>query len=120
MQGSGINIWALEKDDSIKHLLLLLAQDLPSQSYAIVDTSSADYRAVRLCHRSEAGLCAYLYTYGHEKDRYGIHLEYATDTDTAYSDTLDIQENKTYGQLLELLRMHFDISDRGVDAAGRS
>ena len=43
-----LNIWAFEKDLSIKHLLLLLRDDLPRASYLILDEADTDSRAVRL------------------------------------------------------------------------
>ena len=102
-----MNIWSLDKDSSIKHLLLLLANDLPPQSYAYCDTSAVDHKAIRLCHAKIVNICAYIYTYGHEAERYGIHLEYPVENDIAYSDTIDIHENLVYAQLLELLKVHF-------------
>ena len=109
-----MNIWSLEKDNSIKHLLLLLASDLPSPAYTYCDTSAVDFKAIRLCHPQVPNMCAYIYTYGHADERYGIHLEYPVENDIEYSDTIDIYENMAYTHLLELLKVHFEVSETAV------
>lgn len=106
-----MNIWSLQKDDSIKHLLLLLEDELPATAYVISNTSSIDFKAIRLCHSHDENMCSYIYTYGHEQDRYGLHLEYTTETDIEFTNTMEIIENITYSHLIELLKVHFEISD---------
>ena len=56
-------------------------------------------------------MCAYIYTYGHEDERYGIHIEYPVENDIEYSDTMDIYENMSYVRLLELLKVHLEVSE---------
>ena len=106
-----MNIWSLQKDDSIKHLLLLLENELPASAYTLSNTSSIDFKAIRLCHSEDANMCVYIYTYGHKHDRYGIHLEYTTETDIEFTNTMEVIENITYRHLIELLKVHFEISE---------
>ena len=106
-----MNIWSLQKDDSIKHLLLLLENELPASAYVICNTSSIDFKSIRLCHSIDTNMCVYIYTYGHEQDRYGVHLEYTTETDIEFTNTMEIIENISYGHLIELLKVHFEISE---------
>lgn len=114
-----MNIWSLDKHDSIKHLLLLLTGDMPEQAYTYCDTSGVDHKAIRLCHNDIPNMCVYIYTYGHVEERYGIHLEYPVENDIEYSDTMDIYENIGYTQLKELLKVHFEVSDQAEAIAQR-
>ncbi|OIO57739.1 MAG: hypothetical protein COX57_11605 [Alphaproteobacteria bacterium CG_4_10_14_0_2_um_filter_63_37] len=70
------NIWALSKDVAIKHLLLILTERLGPEGFVlpVPDPDPAD--AVRLLSPCDPRLTAYLYTYGQEEGRYGLHLEY--------------------------------------------
>lgn len=100
-----MNIWALDKDLRIKHLLLLLSERLGSQSFAI-DAASTDTMAVRIYKPDEQDMSAYLYTYGQDADRYGVHLEYPLLVGTATSKTIEMQEDLDFEQLVAVLQVH--------------
>ena len=102
-----LNIWACEKDNSIKHLLLLLREEFSESAYHIIDSQKTDAKSVRLGSPDDPGHSIYIYTYGQEPDNYGVHLEYTNKDDANAKDTLEIFDNLSYQHLLELLKVHF-------------
>ncbi len=103
------NIWALKKDISIKHLLLLLVERLGQDAFEIADPAQSDARAISVNKPGEFGLSAYLYTYGQDEERYGVHLEYPASEDANLSDTEAIYENLSFDRLADTLATHLDI-----------
>lgn len=101
-----MNIWALDKDLSIKHVLLLLTETLGESSFCINTDPELDLMAVRLYKPGEEEMCAYLYTYGQEAERYGVHLEYPQLLETAASKTIEMQEDLDFEQLVAVLQVH--------------
>ena len=95
------NIWALAKHAEIKHLLLLLDQQLGLDGFVIDTDTALDDRAIYLCHREDAAVRAYIYTVGQMPNRYGVHLEYPT--------SMEPHENVSLTSLVAMLAVHFDI-----------
>jgi len=102
-----LNIWACNKHNSIKHLLLLLREEFSETSYRILDTNNTNARSVRLGSPNDEGYSIYIYTYGQEQDRYGVHLEYPNKKDISAKDTLEAFDDLSYQNLLDLLKVHF-------------
>ena len=103
----GTNIWALNKDDSIKHLLLLLAQTFGQDAFTLIPASE-DEKAVRLIKTGDHDLSVYIYTYGQIEEHYGVHLEYPDIQETSLSSTLDIYDNVSYETLCGLVESHLN------------
>lgn len=101
-----MNIWALDKDLRIKHLLLLLSEQLGSQCFEISEAATLDPMAIRICKPDEKDMSAYLYTYGQDDERYGVHLEYPLLLETATSKTIEMQEDLNFEQLVAVLQVH--------------
>ena len=101
------NIWSLQKDIRIKHLLLLLVQTFGENAlhFRVVDE---DNQAVRLLKPGDGTLSIYIYTYGQEVDNYGVHLEYPDLRETSLNNTLDIYDNVSYETLCRLIETHLD------------
>lgn len=104
-----MNIWALQKHQDIKFLLLSLQDCFPADSFIIDTDTPVDSRAVFLGHREEPEVRAYLTTIGQEEGRYGVQLEYPKEMITA--NLIDAYENLTLAALVEMLSVHFDIAD---------
>lgn len=96
------NIWALAKHQEIKHLLLLLAEQLGSEAFAIDMATPVDARAIYLQHREDAAVRAYIYTVGQQAERYGVHFE--------FPNSVEPHENVTLAALVEMLAVHFDVA----------
>jgi hypothetical protein len=104
-----MNIWALEKDESIKLVLLLLTQRLGPGSFAIAEKQELDPRAIRLAKADEPAISAYLYTYGQEEGAYAVHLELPAHDELDISNVLEIYEGLGFERLLDILCVHFDL-----------
>lgn len=102
-----VNIWAYEKDISIKYLLLLLRDEFSEIPYQIQAEQNTDERAVRLGNPNDTEQSLYIYTYGQEKDRYGVHLEYANQQNRSISDIVEVFDNLTYEQLVDVIKVQF-------------
>lgn len=106
---SDVNIWALEKDQEIKFLLLSLTQALGVKAFSIDTAQPLDRRAIYLCHPEVSELRAYLYSIGQSHGRYGAHLEYPGEI--IANNLMDIYENQTLSSIAQMLAVHFDIAD---------
>ncbi|MBB3102006.1 hypothetical protein [Azomonas macrocytogenes] len=97
-----MNIWALDKHQDIRHVLLLLHEQLGPDAFVVDATTSLDSRAIYLRHRTDEGVRAWLYTLGQNSGHYGVHLEYPNSTDP--------HENVPLSALVEMLAVHFDVA----------
>jgi len=102
-----MNIWALDKDNSIKHLLLLLEQDMGADAFTLPDAENLHYKSIRL-GSTRVLATAYLYTYGQNREHYGLHLEYTYNQELNSSEQEEMYEDLSYEALLEILIVHFD------------
>lgn len=101
-----MNIWSLDKDISIKHLLLLLTQDIGQESIILLDKEQLHHKSIRICTKG-SDATAYLYCYGQAEERYGLHLEYPYNKESNISELEDMYEDLRYENLLEMLKVHF-------------
>jgi hypothetical protein len=105
------NLWGLKKDISIKHLLLLLQQDMGKDGFILLSADKLDAYAIRLgAAHTEA--TAYLYTYGQRADRYGLDLEYPVNAERNISESEQGYEDLRYDWLLEILKQHLQWYER--------
>jgi hypothetical protein len=104
-----LNIWAMEKDQSIKHLLLLLSEQLGRDAFAVDQRITTDPRALYVCHAYEPDVRAYLYTVGQRAGRYGVHLEYPESSEA--NPIYDAFENLSLAAMVDILAVHFDIDE---------
>ena len=112
-----MNIWAIKKDTSIKHVLLLLNNHLGEDAFKLDETSQVHPKAIYLEHPNDPGFRAYLFTTGQDADRYGLHLEYPESA--LNSNLIDAYENLKLIPLLNILAVHFDISElKNLDLLG--
>lgn len=96
-----MNIWALDKHQDIRHVLLLLIEQLGPDAFSLDATRTADPRTIYLLHNSEPGVRAWLHILGQSEGCYGVHLE--------YPNAIDIHENLKLPALVATLAAHFDV-----------
>lgn len=106
-----MNPWALDKDISIKALLVILNETLGAESFELDQSSSVHAQSIRLLNVHQQEVAAYIYTYGQQPNHYGIDLEYP-DHISNRSMTIESLENVGLQKILELLRIHLDIPDQ--------
>lgn len=114
-----MNIWALDKDESIKVLLLLLCELLPQESYLVDESQELNSKSVRLLKADEQSISAYLYTYGQEANTYGVHLELPENAERSRTSELEVYESLGIDHLVEILCVHFDVIQGGYKERGR-
>ena len=105
-----MNIWASKKDISIKHLLLMLAEQFHQGSYEIVECAMDDERAIRLANPAATSVQLYIFTYG-------VHIEYPNLQETNYSDTMEIRENVSFERLLSIMTTNLEITAEQVKSS---
>ncbi len=96
-----MNIWALDKHQDIRHVLLMLQEQLGADAFVIDPVASTDPRAVFLRHPREPGAHAWLFTLGQAPQRYGVHLAYPFASET--------REDLSLSSLVAVLAVHFDV-----------
>lgn len=111
-QFSAVNIWALKKDVSVKHLLLMLTEHVGEGGFEIIARADDDVRAVRLTNPASPETQLYIYTYGQMDERYGVHVEYPDRQDVNYRDTVEIYEDLTFDDLVNIMTINLEISPR--------
>lgn len=105
-----MNIWALEKDISIKHLLILLTDDFGENVFRIINSAHESDCAIRLANAIHPDVMTYIYTYAQAEGRYGIHIEYPNLPETAYRDTMNILDNVDYDELRDVVQTSLDLT----------
>ena len=103
------NIWALEKDISIKCLLLMLRETFGAETFDVIAPGEGHPQSINLIRPDVKNLHAYIYTYGQKAECYGIHLEYPSSVDSLRFDTTEILEDVRYERLVDILAVHFSI-----------
>ncbi len=77
MKTSIQNLWNLEKDTSIKALLIMLQHEVGPDSFALLDNELLNEKAVRVVNpKTQRELSAYVYTYAQREGRYGLDIEF--------------------------------------------
>lgn len=105
---AGVNIWALDKDQNLRHLLLLLQEQLGSGAFRVDSQTRTDVRAIYLRDPLDNAMAAYLYTVGQPHGRYGVHLEYPEAAVDA--NRFNVHENLSFRALADLLAIHFSVN----------
>jgi hypothetical protein len=104
-----MNIWALEKDVSVKHLLLMLTGHFGEGGFEIVASADDDLRAVRLINPERPEIQLYVFTYGQATERYGVHIEYPDRQDVNYRDTVEIYEDLSFDDLVNIIMINLEV-----------
>ena len=106
--GEPPNLWALRKDKPLRLALLKLQQCLGPDAFSISRRRCDHPGAVVLCKPEQPEVIAYLYTFGQEEGRFGLHLEYPQFAGQAPA-AADIHEELALARVADLLRIHLDL-----------
>lgn len=98
-----MNVWSLDKVAPIKILLLELVHQYGENTFAL-HRHQPHPEAIELCLRNNhAGLAAYIYTFGQNRDCYAIDLKYPISVHNSIGEN----ENLALEQVLDIIAIHF-------------
>lgn len=104
-----MNIWALHKDISIKHLLLRLQEHLGAANFIIEEQDPLHDCGIYLQHISEPQVRAYVFTLGQATNRYGVQVEYPPAISAGA--LITPSEDLSLKALIAILAAHLDIAE---------
>lgn len=102
-------VWSLEKDETIKHALILLFSHFGEGDLVANADELCNDRAISLMHKHDRTVRVYIYTYGHDSERYGVHVEYPASPTTYPMDYPGSYENISFDQLAEIVESNLNI-----------
>lgn len=102
-------VWGLDKDDSIKHALIMLFSHFGEGDLVANADELCNERAISLMHKHDRTVRVYVYTYGHETGRYGVHVEYPVAPLPYPLDYPTSYENISFDQLTEIVELNLNI-----------
>ncbi len=96
-----MNVWAIDKDTSLKLLLLELVHRFGENALAI-NTQDTHFQAIELCALADPKLAAYIYTFAQAPSRYGIDLKYPI----AQHNIIGEHENLPLENIIDIISTH--------------
>ncbi|SFQ22407.1 hypothetical protein SAMN05216229_11421 [Geopseudomonas sagittaria] len=100
-----VNIWALDKHQDIRHVLLLLTEQLGPDAFVVDTGSQQDARAVYLLHSSDSHLRIWLNTLGQPPEHYRVYVEQLDE------DAFDNYESMSLAALVDLLSVELELAE---------
>lgn len=103
-----MNIWAINKDISIKLLLLTLEEKFDLKNIELLITDDVEDKSIRISDNGMMGLSAYIYSFAQQQGNYGVHLEYPAKADSQPFD-MEIFEELSLERVIDVLSIHFNL-----------
>ena len=94
----------------------MLTEIFQPGSIEIILSNEDDARSVRLKNPQAPDTQVYVFTYGQEEGRFGVHIEYPDLQETNYSDTIEIHENISFNNLANLITINLEIPSEKVNS----
>ena len=96
-----MNVWAINKDITLKLLLLELVHRYGENTLSL-KTQENHFQVIDLCTLNDPALSAYIYTFGQNVGCYGIDLRYPISAHNIVGEN----ENLTLDQIIEIISTH--------------
>ena len=96
-----MNVWAIEKDMSLKLLLLELVQRYGENTLAL-NNQEQHFQAIDISKPEYTKLSAYVFTFGQNTGRYGIDLRYPISAHNIVGEN----EGLSLDQTIEMIAIH--------------
>ena len=96
-----LNVWAIDKEPSLKVLLIELVHRY-GENAILLDESVSHFQAIEIFPQDNPKLRAYIYTFGQRAERYGIDLKYPIATNNIIGEN----EEQSLAQVLSILEAH--------------
>lgn len=116
MLDSARQVWGLQKHESIKHVLILLFGYFGEGELVANTDELCHERAISLMHKHDRTVRIYIYTYGHDSDRYGVHVEYPVAPLPEQPAYAACCENVSFEQLADIVELNLNIVPVGLPA----
>jgi len=100
-----MNIWSLEKQNTIKHLLLRLEEAFGKDAFRVVEPHDTHELSVRITPLDES-MTIYIYCYGQRSGHYGVDLEFPTTVGTPVTQDEESYEDVSFPRLVEVLSLY--------------
>lgn len=100
-----MNVWAIDKDVNLKHVLLELVHRYGENTFGL-EASETHFQAVEIFLRTQPSLRAYIFTFSQARDRYGIDLFFPM----SQSEIVGENEELTFEHLLTIIETHFNVT----------
>lgn len=96
-----MNVWAIDKDQPLKLLLLELVHRFGENALGL-STQETHFQAIELCALNDPKLAAYIYTFAQNPGRYGIDLKYPI----AQHNIIGENENLALENIIDIISTH--------------
>ena len=107
------NLWGLDKDPSIKAILLLLQHEVGPDGFMLLDEDKLNEKAVRIISaENPTELSAYVYSYAQRDEHYGLDLEFPFLIETRADDQSIRLNDLTAEEVLEHIIDHLELINR--------
>jgi hypothetical protein len=100
-----MNIWSLDKQHTIKHLLLRLEKHFGKDAFHLVEPKETNQLSVRITPPDES-MTVYIYCYGQRSGHYGVHFEFPTTVGTAVTQDEEIYDDVPFARLIDMLSLY--------------
>lgn len=100
-----MNIWSLDKQHTIKHLLLRLEEEFGKDAFHVVEPHDTHELSVRIAPSDES-VTIYLYRYGQRSEHYGVHIEFPTTVGTPISQDEERYDDVPFDRLVAMLSLY--------------
>lgn len=100
-----MNIWSLDKQNTIKHLLIRLEEAFGKDAFHVVGPHDTHELSVRIAPPDDS-MTIYIYCYGQRSGHYGVDLEFPTNIGTPVTQDEENYDEVTFPRLVEILSLH--------------
>ena len=100
-----MNIWSLDKPNTIRQLLLRLEEEFGKDAFHVVEPQETHALSIRIALPDES-VTIYIYTYGQSPGNYGVHIEFPTTVGTPTSQEEEIHEELSLKRLVDVLSLY--------------
>ena len=101
-----MNIWAINKDLSIKLFLIELVNCYGENTFSLLENPD-QFKAVEVYLSNYPNLSAYIYTFAQPVDKYAIDVKYPFPENNIIGEN----ENLSLEQLISVCDIHFELTE---------
>lgn len=100
-----MNIWSLDKQNTIKHLLIRLEEAFGKDAFHVVDPQDTHELSVRIAPADES-MTIYIYCYGQSSGHYGVHFEFPKTIGTPVTQEEESYDEVSFDRLVKMLNLY--------------